>query len=136
DHGRGCRGRCPRARPLHPEFRTEESRVTPDLALTLAAHVDQHHQAAAAFLAELVKVPSDNPPGDCASHGARAAALLEVTGFAVQRDPVPADAVAPNGMNSPTNLIVRHRFGPGPVIALNAHGDVVAPGEGWSSDPY
>ena len=22
------------------------------------------------------------------------------------------------------------------MIALNAHGDVVAPGEGWSSDPY
>jgi succinyl-diaminopimelate desuccinylase len=39
-------------------------------------------------------------------------------------------------MRSATNLIVRHRFGPGPTIALNAHGDVVAPGEGWSSDPY
>jgi succinyl-diaminopimelate desuccinylase len=35
-----------------------------------------------------------------------------------------------------TNLIVRERFGPGPVIALNAHGDVVPPGLGWSVDPY
>ncbi|MBV8184817.1 MAG: hypothetical protein JOY76_09030, partial [Hyphomicrobiales bacterium] len=25
------------------------------------------------FLAELVKVPSDNPPGDCQAHGERAA---------------------------------------------------------------
>ena len=110
--------------------------MTSDLALTLAAYIDQHHQQAVAFLADLVKVPSDNPPGDCAPHGARAAELLEALGFAVERDPVPADAVTANGMKSATNLIVRHRFGPGPVIALNAHGDVVAPGEGWSSDPY
>jgi acetylornithine deacetylase/succinyl-diaminopimelate desuccinylase-like protein len=39
-------------------------------------------------------------------------------------------------MISATNLIVRHRFGPGAVIALNAHGDVVPPGEGWVTDPY
>jgi acetylornithine deacetylase/succinyl-diaminopimelate desuccinylase-like protein len=39
-------------------------------------------------------------------------------------------------MVSCTNLIVRRRFGPGPTIALNTHGDVVPPGEGWTSDPY
>nr|WP_229743720.1 ArgE/DapE family deacylase [Aliidongia dinghuensis] len=102
--------------------------------------MDRHHQDAVAFLAELVKVPSDNPPGDCAPHGARAAELLEGLGFTVERHPVPADAVAANGMVSATNLIVRHRFGAdptsGPTVALNAHGDVVAPGEGWTSDPY
>jgi acetylornithine deacetylase/succinyl-diaminopimelate desuccinylase-like protein len=31
---------------------------------------------------------------------------------------------------------VRERFGAGPTIALNAHGDVVPPGEGWTLDPY
>ena len=32
---------------------------------------------------------------------------------------------------------MRERFGAGgPVIALNAHGDVVPPGLGWSTDPY
>src|SRR3546814_11327666 len=41
------------------------------------------------FLAELVKVPSDNPPGDCQSHAERAAALLEDLGFAVERHRVP-----------------------------------------------
>ena len=42
------------------------------------------------------------------------------------------------GMQSITNLIVRQKFGAGtgPTIALNAHGDVVPPGEGWSFDPY
>src|SRR6202007_153880 len=37
---------------------------------------------------------------------------------------------------SAVNLVVRERFGHGPVIALNAHGDVVPPGEGWTADPY
>lgn len=93
--------------------------------------------AEVAFLRELVRVPSDNPPGDCAPHAERAAELLEAMGFAVARHPVPADLVARHGMTSVTNLIVRRAFGGGgPVIALNAHGDVVPPGDGWTADPY
>jgi acetylornithine deacetylase/succinyl-diaminopimelate desuccinylase-like protein len=88
------------------------------------------------FLAELVKVPSDNPPGDCAPHAKRAAELLEALGFTVERHPVPVDAVRANGMISAINLVVRERFGPGPTIALNAHGDVVPPGLGWTKEPY
>ena len=88
------------------------------------------------FLQELVKIPSDNPPGDCAPHGERAARLLEDMGFAVERHPVPQETVRAAGMISATNLIIRERFGDGPVVALNAHGDVVPPGEGWSVDPY
>ena len=83
-------------------------------------------------------MPSDNPPGDTANHARHAAALLEGLGFSVERHTVPADLVAAAGMRSVTNLIVRHRFGTGegPVIALNAHGDVVPPGDGWTTDPY
>ncbi|WP_333473726.1 M20/M25/M40 family metallo-hydrolase [Xanthobacter dioxanivorans] len=62
--------------------------------------------------------------------------LLEALGYEVERHPVPADRVKAAGMISVTNLIIRHRFGDGPVIALNAHGDVVPPGEGWTKDPY
>jgi acetylornithine deacetylase/succinyl-diaminopimelate desuccinylase-like protein len=87
-------------------------------------------------LAELVTVPSDNPPGDCAPAAERAAKLIEALGFPVERHPVPVDQVRAAGMVSTTNLIVRRRFGPGPVIALNAHGDVVPPGDGWTVDPY
>lgn len=91
-----------------------------------------------AFLKALVRVPSDNPPGDCDPHADAAAALLEAMGFAVERHPVPEPFVRQNGMRSVTNLIVRHVFGTGrgPVIALNAHGDVVPPGDGWTADPY
>ena len=92
--------------------------------------------AAVDLLAELVKVPSDNPPGDCAPHAERAARLLEERGLAVERHPVPEPLVRANGMVSAVNLVVRERFGEGPVIALNAHGDVVPPGGGWSTDPY
>ncbi len=83
-----------------------------------------------AFLARLVETRSDNPPGDCAAHGMRTAALLEGLGFDVERHGVPENLARDNGMISAINLIVRVRFGAGPVIALNAHGDVVPPGEG------
>ncbi|HTU54566.1 MAG TPA: M20/M25/M40 family metallo-hydrolase [Acetobacteraceae bacterium] len=89
------------------------------------------------FLAALVRAPSDNPPGNCAPHAERAARLLEALGLAVERHPVPPDLVRANGMQTATNLVVRHRFSAGgPTIALNAHGDVVPPGEGWTHDPY
>jgi acetylornithine deacetylase/succinyl-diaminopimelate desuccinylase family protein len=88
------------------------------------------------MLAELVKIPSDNPPGDCQRHADRAAELYEALGFTVERHKVPQSLVDKVGMISATNLIVRHTFGPGPTVALNAHGDVVAPGEGWTVDPY
>jgi acetylornithine deacetylase/succinyl-diaminopimelate desuccinylase-like protein len=103
---------------------------------TIERFIDDGFPREQAFLAELVKVPTDNPPGDCAPHAARARVLLEELGLAVEAHPVAREAVTARGMVSVTNLIVRHRFGPGPVIALNAHGDVVPPGLGWTHDPY
>nr|WP_246544589.1 ArgE/DapE family deacylase [Ancylobacter dichloromethanicus] len=86
----------------------------------------------------LVRVPSDNPPGDCAPHAEVTGQLLEELGFEVERHAVPEPFVLAHGMKSVVNLIVRERFGTGsgPVIALNSHGDVVPPGEGWTYDPY
>ena len=106
------------------------------LRSVLAAHLTTQRAAQADFLAELVRTPSDNPPGDCRPAAEKAAILLERLGFKVERCPVPEARVRQVGMVSATNLIVRERFGPGPTIALNAHGDVVPPGLGWSTDPY
>jgi succinyl-diaminopimelate desuccinylase len=102
----------------------------------IAAQVDAAFDEEVEFLRELVQVPTDTPPGDTARHAERAAELLEAMGFVVERFPVDADAVRAAGLTSLTNLIVRRRFGDGPVIALNAHGDVVPPGDGWTRPPY
>ena len=103
----------------------------------ISALVDARFDEEVAFLAELVKVPSDNPPGDCAPHAEVTAGLLEKLGFTVSRHPVPEAVVKAAGMKTATNLVARRVFGSGgPVIALNIHGDVVPPGEGWTADPY
>lgn len=106
------------------------------LAERIAAFVERDFARETAFLAELVKMPSDNPPGDCAPHAARAAELLEGLGFKVERHAPSAAQIAAVGMKSAVNLVVRRHFGPGRTIALNAHGDVVPPGLGWTQEPY
>jgi acetylornithine deacetylase/succinyl-diaminopimelate desuccinylase family protein len=112
------------------------TRDTLDPGAAIRDYLGRRRDDAVRFLAQLVRAPSDNPPGDCAPHAALAATLLGELGFAAERHPVPQDAVAANGMKSCVNLVVRERFGPGPVIACNAHGDVVPPGAGWTTDPY
>jgi len=106
-------------------------------AAELGRWIDVHHGEQVEFLRQLVRVPSDTPPGDNAPAAEKAAELLSALGFAIERHPVPPGFLREYGMRSVTNLIVRERFGPaGPVIALNAHGDVVPPGEGWTKPPY
>jgi len=103
---------------------------------TLDRWVDAHFADEVRFLQALVQVPTDTPPGRNAPHAERTAELLAAFGLDAEKHPVPADAVQAYGLESLTNLIVRRRYGAGPTIALNAHGDVVPPGDGWSHDPY
>ena len=98
--------------------------------------VDAHFTEETAFLQQLVRVPTDTPPGHNAPHAERTAELLQAFGFEAEKYPVPQADVLAYGMQSITNLIVRRRYGSGPTIALNAHGDVVPPGDGWTHDPY
>ncbi|MEY2683064.1 MAG: hypothetical protein RJA09_208, partial [Pseudomonadota bacterium] len=99
--------------------------------------INEHHAEQVRFLQELVRVPTDTPPGNNAPHAERTAELLRAWGWEVESHPVPAAEVQAAGMQSITNLIVRRRYSDGgPTIALNAHGDVVPPGEGWTHDPY
>jgi acetylornithine deacetylase/succinyl-diaminopimelate desuccinylase-like protein len=110
--------------------------MTPEFIAAIAARVDADFADEVAFLREMVRVPTDTPPGDNAPHAERTAGLLDEMGFHVERHPVPAAEVEAAGLVSVTNLVVRRRFGDGPVVALNAHGDVVPPGEGWTRPPY
>jgi succinyl-diaminopimelate desuccinylase len=102
----------------------------------LDAWIDAHFDEEVRFLQALVRVPTDTPPGDNAPHAQHTAQLLQAFGLPAEQHPVPAAEVQAHGLQSITNLIVRRRFGAGPTIALNAHGDVVPPGEGWTHDPY
>ncbi len=103
----------------------------------LDAWIDQHFDEQVRFLQELVRVPTDTPPGNNAPHAERTAELIRAFGFEAEKHPVPDAEVKAYGMQSITNLIVRRPYGKGGLtLALNAHGDVVPPGEGWQHDPY
>lgn len=100
------------------------------------AWVDAHFDEEVRFLQALIRVPTPTPPGDNAPHAEYTAELLQAFGFEAEKYPVPAAEVHAYGLQSLTNLIVRRHYGPGITIALNAHGDVVPPGDGWTQDPY
>ena len=103
----------------------------------LDAWIDAHFDEQVKFLQALVQVPTDTPPGNNAPHAERTAQLLKTFGYEAEKHAVPEAEVKAYGLESITNLIVRRRFGDGgKTIALNAHGDVVPPGEGWTHPPY
>ncbi|MCS0615215.1 ArgE/DapE family deacylase [Massilia kyonggiensis] len=102
----------------------------------LDAWIDAHFDEEVRFLQELVRVPTDTPPGNNAPHAERTADLLKAFGFEAEKHAVPAPTVQAAGLETITNLIVRRKYGAGRTVALNAHGDVVPPGEGWTHDPY
>ena len=105
----------------------------------LDAWIDAHFDEQVKFLQALVQVPTDTPPGNNAPHAERTADLLKTFGYEAEKHAVPEADVKAYGLESITNLIVRRQYsnsGAGKTIALNAHGDVVPPGEGWTHPPY
>jgi acetylornithine deacetylase/succinyl-diaminopimelate desuccinylase-like protein len=103
----------------------------------LDAWVDAHFDEETRYLQALVQVPTDTPPGNNAPHAQRTAELLAAMGLVAEKHEVPVADVQAYGLQSITNLIVRRPYAAdGPTIALNAHGDVVPPGEGWTHAPY
>ena len=110
--------------------------ATPAPYAQLDAWIDAHFDEQVAFLQALVQVPTDTPPGNNAPHAERTAQLLQAFGYEAEKNAVPEAEVKAYGLQSITNLIVRRQYGAGKTIALNAHGDVVPPGEGWTHEPY
>lgn len=102
----------------------------------LDAWIDAHFDEQVKFLQELIRVPTDTPPGNNAPHAERTATLLKDFGFEAEKHAVPEAEVKAYGLETITNLIVRRPYGEGKTVALNAHGDVVPPGEGWTHKPY
>ncbi len=102
----------------------------------LDAWIDAHFDEEVEFLQQLIRVPTDTPPGNNAPHAERTAQLLKGFGFDAEAHAVPSSDVLDAGLESVTNLVVRRKYGAGRTVGLNAHGDVVPPGEGWTHDPY
>jgi len=108
-----------------------------DAHTQLDAWIDEHFDEQVRFLQALVRVPTDTPPGDNSPHAQRTLALLREFDFAAESHVVPDPEVQAGGLRSITNLVVRRPYAEtGRTIGLNAHGDVVPPGHGWTHDPY
>jgi len=138
-----------------PASTTPQASLAHDYA-ALDRWIDDHFDEQVRFLQQLIQVPTDTPPGNNAPHAERAADLLDAMGLITERHPVPQELVTAAGLQSITNLVVRRRYVPatqttpttqtiqpteghvqrGRIVALNAHGDVVPPGDGWTHDPY
>ena len=83
--------------------------TAPSARTMLTDWIDAHFDEEVAFLADLVRIPTDTPPGDNAPHADAVAKRIEALGWQVERHPVPEQTVIDYGMTSITNLIVRRR---------------------------
>ncbi len=111
--------------------------MTTPLQQQLTGWIDDHFDEQVAFLQDVIRIPTDTPPGNNAPHADAVANMVQSYGWTAEKHAVPAQAVRDYGMESITNLIIRRPYAEGgPTIALNAHGDVVPPGEGWTHAPY
>ena len=81
-----------------------------------------------AFLAELVRIPSVNPPGNEGPVAALMAAKLNDLGFAT------TTVEAAPGRPSVIGLLPGS--GDGPTLLFNGHMDVQPPGHQWTRDPF
>jgi acetylornithine deacetylase/succinyl-diaminopimelate desuccinylase-like protein len=99
--------------------------------------IDAHFDEQVALLQQVLRVPTDTPPGNNTPHAEMVAQLVQQYGWQAEKHVVPEHTVRDYGMESITNLVVRRPYGAGgPTVALNAHGDVVPPGDNWTYPPY
>ena len=108
-----------------------------DAGARLDAEIGARREELVALTLDLVRLPTVNPPG----RGYRElcellAARLRRRGFAI--DLVRAEGALGDSDRYPRwNLVARREgAGPGDCVHFNSHSDVVAPGEGWTLDPF
>lgn len=99
--------------------------------------IDAHFDEQVKFLQSVIQVPTDTPPGNNTPHALHVSELVKSFGMQAEAHEVPAQVVQEAGLQSITNLIIKRQYGQGgKTLALNAHGDVVPPGDGWTYPPY
>jgi len=91
-------------------------------------------EEAALFAAELIRVPSVNPPGDAYRECAELLGVrLEADGFETEYIQGPGSDPQRPKINV---LGLRRGRSARPALHLNGHIDVVPPGDGWTVDPF
>lgn len=116
--------------------------ISEKLIKNVFAQVDQMKDEVIKFTCDLVKIPTENPPGDKYEECAKFIGnKLDEFGYEVEYIDVPSDLLdqlAPEGKGLPrTNVLGRFKgTADKPVIHFNGHFDVVPAGTGWSVDPY
>jgi succinyl-diaminopimelate desuccinylase len=109
----------------------------PDLRARVTAAALGATDEAVAFAAELVRIPTVNPPGDAYADAAKAIGdRLARGGFAVSILPAEGRPEHTPRYPRPNVLGVLEGQSPGPCLHLNGHFDVVPPGDAWSVDPF
>jgi succinyl-diaminopimelate desuccinylase len=102
----------------------------------VVAEVDRAADEIVRYTADLVRIPTVNPPGDAYE------ACAHFIGADLQRRGFDVEYIAAEGLPEHTarfprvNVVGSRRGGAGPVVHLNGHFDVVPPGEGWTVDPF
>ena len=104
---------------------------------TLLNEIESRAEEVAALTADLIRIPTVNPPGRhyrdvCEAVGARMAAR----GWEVEL--IRAEGALGDSVAFPRwNVICRlEGRAPGETVHFNSHHDVVAVGEGWTRDPF
>ena len=101
------------------------------------AEVEAAREEIVAFTAELIRIPTVNPPGEGYRDGAALIGRrLGEAGLAVEY--VEAEGRPEHTPEHPrVNVVGRGDAVPGcPRLHLNGHFDVVPPGDGWTVDPF
>src|SRR5256885_2406950 len=100
------------------------------------AEIDRAADEIVQFTADLVRIPTINPPGD------EYEACARFLGDHLRRHDFEVEYVVADGRPEHTaryprvNVVGSRRGGDGPVVHLNGHIDVVPPGDGWTLDPF
>jgi succinyl-diaminopimelate desuccinylase len=108
-----------------------------DLRDRVLASVDALAEEVVDFTAELVRLPTVNPPGEGYEECARVIGeRLRRGGFTV--DYLPAEGRPEHTRSHPRLNVVGTRpgKGKGPLVHFNGHFDVVPAGAGWTVDPF
>src|SRR5687768_18521808 len=99
--------------------------------------VEEIGEEAVSFAAEMVRIPTVNPPGDAYDHCARVIGeRLARGGFEVEY--LDAEGSPEHTAAHPRVNVVGTRAGSGggALLHLNGHFDVVPAGAGWTVDPF